>query len=197
VTGFTAAHSVTLALGVLGVIRPSSAAIESLIGLSIAIVALENFVETSAPRVARAALGGLAALLAAGCAGALAGRFAVPAATLAGVALFTFCYAGLLARVRRPETLRWSVAFVFGLIHGFGFAAALTESALPPDRLLSALFGFNLGVELGQIAIVLLAWPLLRLVLRRSEEARAFTMQLGSAPVLAAGLFWFLSRAWT
>jgi hypothetical protein len=195
VTGFTAAHSVTLALGVLGVVQPSSAAVESLIGLSIAIVALENFMETVRRGTRHRFLAGLAACLALALAASLAGRFAVPAVTLAGVGLFTFSYAGLLERVRRPERLRWLIAFVFGLVHGFGFAGALTEAALPADRLAQALFGFNFGVELGQLAIVALVWPLLQLALRRSEPARAGLVQLGSAPVLAAGVYWFASRA--
>lgn len=51
----------------------------------------------------------------------------------------------------------WLVAFSFGLLHGFGFASALREVGLPHERLPSALFGFNLGVELGQLAVVLIA----------------------------------------
>ena len=49
---------------------------------------------------------------------------------------------------------RWMVAFVFGLIHGFGFASVLADLGLPPGALLLALVGFNLGVEVGQLAIV-------------------------------------------
>src|SRR6185312_900214 len=54
---------------------------------------------------------------------------------------------------------RWLVAFCFGLIHGFGFASVLTELGLPQDTLLLALVGFNLGVEVGQLAIVGLFLP--------------------------------------
>jgi hypothetical protein len=82
-------------------------------------------------------------------------------------------------------------------VHGFGFAGALAETALPSGRLAHALFGFNLGVELGQLVIVAVSWPILRLALLRSAPLRASVMQLGSAPVLAAGVFWFVSRAWS
>ncbi len=195
VTGFTAAHSLTLALGVLGFIRPDSAAIEALIGLSIAIVAFENFFETvGAPtrRVFGSALGGgLAVAIAA----SLDGRFAVPVLALCGIALFTGSYLGLLQVVRRPESLRWFVAFVFGLVHGFGFAGALAETALPAGRVAQALIGFNLGVELGQLTIVAFVWPLLRLAFRAAADARPALIQLGSTPVLAAGLYWFIARA--
>ena len=149
VTGFTVAHSVTLALGVLGVVRPLSAAIESLIGLSIAIVALENFAFTSGRATRRGIMLALGAGLLAAAVAAALGALALPASALLGVGLFALCSLGLLERVARPARLRWLVAFVFGLVHGFGFAGVLVEIGLPPGRLAAALFGFNLGVELG------------------------------------------------
>jgi hypothetical protein len=87
------------------------------------------------------------------------------------------------------------VAFVFGLIHGFGFAGVLAQIGLPPGRVAAALLGFNLGVELGQLVIVAITWPLLRALLRREPAQRRLLIQLGSTPVLAAGLYWFLSRS--
>jgi hypothetical protein len=132
---------------------------------------------------------GLAAL------GAWAGRLAVPAVALVGIGLFACCYLGLLERAERPARMRWFVAFVFGLIHGFGFAGLLTEIGLPPGRLAAALLGFNLGVEAGQLVLVALAWPLLYLALRGGPERRALVAQLGSTPVLVAGLYWFLTRS--
>ena len=196
VTGFTLAHSVTLALGVLGLVTPLASAIEALIGLSIAIVALENFALTCG----RATRRGIALALAAGVlAAALAaarGAFAVPPSALLGVGLFALCSLGLLERAAGPARLRWFVAFVFGLIHGFGFAGVLVEIGLPPERIASALLGFNLGVELGQLAIVALAWPALRGLLSGEPARRRRLIQLGSTPILAAGLYWFLSRAW-
>jgi hypothetical protein len=195
VTGFTLAHSVTLALGVLGVVHPDAAAIEALIGLSIVIVALENFAATSGHETRRGIVIALALLLAASCVGALAGRVSVPAVTVFGIGLFSFCYLALAERSGRPERLRWCVAFAFGLIHGFGFAGALAELALPAGRVAHALFGFNVGVELGQLVVVALAWPVLSLLLHAGGERARLVVQLGSTPVLAAGLYWYLSRA--
>src|SRR5690606_6536781 len=151
---------ITLALAVLGIARPPGGAIEALIGLSIALVAAENlWLAAGRPvtlrrtlAVALLALAGVAAL----------GIGVVPALTLLGLALFTACYFELLARVPRPAPLRAAVAFVFGLVHGFGFAGVLLEAELPSERLAATLFGFNLGVELGQVACVLLVWPLLQ-----------------------------------
>lgn len=195
VTGFTAAHSVTLALGVLGLVRPTSTAVEALIGLSIVVLALENFVETTQRRTRHAVMVGLALLLVAAMAGSLGGRFAVPALALLGIGLFSLCYFALLSYPARPARLRWVIAFVFGLVHGFGFAGVLAETGLSSGRLAQALLGFNLGVELGQLAIVAALWPPYRLLLSRSPAMRPVAVQVGSAAVLAAGLFWFLARA--
>ncbi|MEE9606098.1 MAG: HupE/UreJ family protein [Myxococcota bacterium] len=195
VTGFTVAHSITLALGVLGVIEPAAAAIEALIGLSIAVVALENFALTVGPATRRGIEGCLAAGVALAALGAAAGLLRVPAVALAGIGIFAFAYLRLLHHVERPARMRWFVALVFGLIHGFGFAGLLGSIGLPPGRVAPALFGFNLGVEIGQLAIVAAVWPLLRLALRGGEPRRTLWVQAGSTPILAAGVFWFLTRA--
>jgi hypothetical protein len=195
VTGFTLAHSVSLALGVLGVVTPRPAAIEALIGLSIAVVALENFALTGGPAIRRRVMALLVGGIGLATLGAWTGRVAVPAVALVGVGLFACCYLALLERAERPARMRWFVAFVFGLIHGFGFAGLLTEIGLPPGRMAAALLGFNLGVELGQLVLVALAWPLLYLALRGGSERRALVVELGSTPVLVAGLYWFLTRS--
>jgi hypothetical protein len=63
--------------------------------------------------------------------------------------------------VRRLNPWRIGVVFGFGLIHGLGFAGVLGELGLPQDQFVSALLAFNVGVELGQVAIILLAWALI------------------------------------
>jgi hypothetical protein len=115
---------------------------------------------------------------------------------LCGLALFAWCYFELVEHSARPELLRWAVAFVFGLVHGFGFASVLVEAQLPPARLASALLGFNVGVEFGQLAVVLLVWPLLRYLARREHATvRAVVIEYTSAAVCGLGLFWFVARA--
>lgn len=194
VTGFTLAHSITLGLMVLGYLRPEPEPIEALIGLSIALVAAENLWQTSGRRASIPRSSVLAIVAMAVLAGLGFGN--VPALTLGGLALFTYCYFGLFATISRPETLRWTVAFLFGLIHGFGFAAMLTEAGLPADRVVSALVGFNLGVEAGQLAAVALVWPLLVAARRRRGAAHTWIVEGGSAAVLALGVFWLIERAY-
>ena len=195
VTGFTVAHSVTLALTVLGYVRPDTAPVEALIGLSIALVAAENMWLIGGRGGGLPHLVTISLLLLA--LNAAAGHGCVPALTLAGLAIFSGCYFQLLRRTSRTASLRWAIAFIFGLVHGFGFASVLGEAGLPADRVVHALFGFNLGVEVGQLAVVSLLWPLLRVATWRDRERIGLAIvEVGSAAVLALGVFWFVSRTY-
>jgi hypothetical protein len=90
--------------------------------------------------------------------------------------------------------LRPILAGLFGLVHGFGFAAVLREFGLPQAALGWSLFGFNLGVELGQLVLVVpLAVALAALQRQRPIAARRIAM-VGSVVVALAGAFWFVQR---
>jgi hydrogenase/urease accessory protein HupE len=142
VTSFTVAHSLTLLLAALDLLRIPSRLTEVLIAASIVYVAAENL---------------------------------------------------WLKRTQH----RWWLTFLFGLVHGLGFATQLRErlSELEGSVLLPVV-SFNLGVELGQIAIVSLAFPLLLLARRRLERAPRpqLLVRFGSIPILALGLYWFVER---
>lgn len=93
------------------------------------------------------------------------------------------------------ELLRspWAVAFLFGLIHGFGFAGVLTELELPPGHLAGPLLGFNLGVELGQLACVLVFVPL-AFAFRATWFYRQGVLPVGSAMILLMAAGWVVER---
>jgi hypothetical protein len=193
-TGFTVAHSVTLALSVLGVARPDLAGIESLIGFSILMVAVEN-VWLTADR-GRAIPGTLLVFLAAMAVARAAGHGIITETTLVGLALFTTAHFRLLAVERRPERLRAAVAFGFGLVHGFGFAGVLEQVQLPQATLVPALFGFNAGVELGQLAVLAAAWPVLIVARGRGGRHERFVTESVSAALAGLGVLWFVGRAY-
>jgi hypothetical protein len=182
---------VTLGLATLGLARPDAAGVEAVIGFSIALVALES-------GWLLAGRGRAVPVLA--CTGLLAmAAFGAPALrrdTLVALLLFTACHWALLARTRNAALLRALVAFGFGLIHGFGFAGILAEMHLPRDRVVPALLGFNLGVEVGQLAIVAAGWAVLTLLTRMGQTPRRIVAEVGSAALCGLGLFWFVVRAW-
>ena len=90
---------------------------------------------------------------------------------------------------------RWIIAFAFGLVHGFGFSFALRESLqFAGDHLLTALFGFNLGVEIGQLAILIVLIPVLDLLLGYVLPERLGVIML-SALVAHTAWHWMIERA--
>jgi HupE / UreJ protein len=88
----------------------------------------------------------------------------------------------------------WLVALCFGLVHGLGFANVLAELGLPRENLLAALFAFNLGVELGQLAIVFAALPVIMLIASKSPFPR-FALPAANLAIAGIGAMWFADRA--
>jgi hypothetical protein len=209
ITGFTLGHSLTLSLAVLGVVQANSGAVECAIGATIALAAAQNLIRGE--REGR--IGALAALAICTSLLLVPGdlRPALSPATIAGFA-FTTASAIWLGSLSRQSSLsrqnsgqtsfsppaRFAIAAGFGLIHGLGFASALQELQLPRALLLQSLLGFNVGVEVGQLALVIAAVGLIRVAativpeLHRRAEASA---AVASAAALAAGVTWFLTRA--
>jgi len=88
---------------------------------------------------------------------------------------------------------RWMLAFAFGLVHGFGFASVLADLGLPGTALMVSLLGFNLGVEAGQLAIVVLVFPLSALI-RHTYLYRSWVFSGGSAAAALIAMIWMYER---
>lgn len=193
VTGFTLGHSITLSLTVLGFVTPQLMVVEALIGFTIALVAMENIAvrDGTQTRVALALASVLATLaLVTGLAG-----LAPPVLTLLGLALFSACYLSLSSSVQQARQLRPAITTLFGLIHGFGFAGVLMEVGLPESAVVPALLGFNIGVEIGQVAIVTVLALLGRFIIRFTSSAPRLAWQdLLSAALCGLGSYWFIQR---
>lgn len=199
ITGFTVGHSITLALATLDWVTPHPGLVEAAIGFTIALVAVEVIAERTGIEF-RAALGFGASLFALAGLSLLSPQPLADPLFLAGFGLFSVCYFVLVGRLEGSARLPWlrtGVTALFGLIHGFGFAGNLTGLGFSPDNILPMLIGFNLGVEIGQIALVLaalaLAYAARRLVpaFRKPEAVEAL-----AALLIALGVFWFLDRAY-
>jgi hypothetical protein len=91
------------------------------------------------------------------------------------------------------EGREWLIAFVFGLFHGFGFASVLADVGLRGDFMTLSLLGFNIGVEVGQILIVLIIFPVLFL-LRKTALYRPLLIY-GSIFLILVAINWFLDRS--
>ena len=118
-----------------------------------------------------------------------------PAAVVEPLIALSIVYVGVdNLMVRGGRDLRGWIAFVFGLVHGFGFASVLREMDLPPRALGWSLFSFNLGVEVGQLLVVVLVASALTALRHRSEAAGRRLAFAGSLVVVLAGTFWFVQR---
>lgn len=140
VTAFTIAHSITLGLGLYGVVAVSPAIVEPLIALSIAYVAIENIFMT------------------------------------------------------KLSPWRPFVVFGFGLLHGLGFAGVLAEVGLPRADYVTGLISFNIGVELGQLAVIAAAFALTGLWFRARHWYRQRIVVPASITIALIGLYWTVER---
>ncbi|HEY0342901.1 MAG TPA: HupE/UreJ family protein, partial [Steroidobacteraceae bacterium] len=139
VTAFTLAHSITLTLAALDVVRLPSRLTESVIAASIVVAALNNIFPVVIESRAR-------------------------------------------------------IAFAFGLLHGFGFASVLADMGLPGDARLLSLLAFKLGIEAGQLAVVLAVMPVVY-QLRAGRLYRNAVLPWGSAAIAGLALVWLVQRA--
>ena len=96
--------------------------------------------------------------------------------------------------VGRGRDMRAWIAFAFGFIHGFGFASVLREMNLPSQALGWSLFSFNLGVEIGQLLVVVVVASALMALRSRNEAASRRLAFAGSVAVILVGTFWFVQR---
>jgi hypothetical protein len=140
ISAFTVAHTITLALGILGVVTVPASVVEPLIAASIVYVAVENVV----------------------------------------------------ARGLTPW--RPVVVFVFGLLHGLGFASVLGDVGLPPGQYVPSLIGFNVGVEIGQLTVVALAYLTVGYWFGDKPWYRARIAVPASLAIAAVGAWWVIER---
>ena len=119
----------------------------------------------------------------------------LPTLLLIGGGIFASNYLMLTGHMRDAARVRLVMTLVFGLIHGFGFASNLLDEHIPKSRLTELLVGFNLGVEVGQLTVVLGAL-LVAYVLVKTRLAipRPIFTDLAAAFLVGEGLYWFLGR---
>ncbi|HWF96572.1 MAG TPA: HupE/UreJ family protein [Xanthobacteraceae bacterium] len=194
VTGFTLGHSLTLGLAVTGILRPEAQFIDALVALTIAMIGAENIGDsTHKPLIVALAMGGIMFALA--IARYLGAPVLLPMLLLIGGGIFAANYLMLTGHLRDAARVRLVMTLVFGLIHGFGFASNLLEMRLPSGRLMELLLGFNLGVEVGQVTVVMGALLLAYILVKvRLAVPRPILTDIAASFLVAEGLVWFLGR---
>lgn len=140
VTSFTLAHSITLTLGMLGIIVLPGVWVEALIALSIVYVGVENIF------------------------------------------------------LKQLSPWRPVVIFMFGLLHGLGFASVLNEFGLQSEHFFAGLLGFNVGVELGQLAVIAICVLAVGLWFRDKPWYRLYVTMPASLLIALVGMYWFFER---
>ncbi len=191
ISGFTLGHSLTLALSALGLVEVNLPIIEATIGASIALLAVERAISQASNPYFIAALSSLSILVV---------MLVIPNTVsdigiqiLLGLSIFVACYLVLAHDVQSSGWFRILITTIFGLIHGFGFANAFSMRGLPVEILLPSLFTFNLGVELGQLAVIAILAAIGHLVGRRHwRESRPGDVL--AAVLCGYGVFLFTDR---
>ncbi|MFD7021873.1 HupE/UreJ family protein [Promicromonospora sukumoe] len=198
-TAFTVAHSVTFLLAALGVVSVPAIVVEPVIAASIAVVAVVDLVliwRGGSGGGAGLGFGGSAALGGSASAGPTSGtvRDALRWRAPAGLRDAGLRDAGL--RDERGAWDRWRlpVVFVFGLVHGVGFAGALGIDAAWSWTLLWSLLSFNVGIEAVQLGIIAVVFPLLVLLRVRAPRTARWLLLSACAAIAALALYWVVDR---
>jgi HupE/UreJ protein len=191
ITGFTLGHTISLALVTLGIIAPNTQLVEAMIGFTIALTALEAGAKYGLDR--RSAMTGFAVLSLIVVALPLGG-----AALLFGAGFMLAAFAFFMARLSGDMALNLLpvVTAAFGLVHGAGFAGGLLAFSFLRTEIFAPLLGFNIGVELAQLAALASFYGLM-LGLRQIHSIPAgFIERTASVSIFALGCFWFAERIW-
>ena len=191
ITGFTLGHSLTLSLAVLDLVRPVGNFVEALIGYSIALLGLELLIRRSKDSLIY--IYSVASVLAFFFLLYLVffdGSFALG---LFGLFLFSICYF-ILAKDDHSIFFSLVIASIFGLIHGFGFGGFLFEVGFSENNLLKTLFGFNLGVELGQLLAISLFILFISVLRKLDAKNNLFINPLIATFLVSLGTYWFVYR---
>ena len=193
ITGFTLGHSITLALVALNIVVPNTLMIEALIGFTILFIAAEYMMKEEKNFIPIIAI--LLSILTFAAISSLFLQISMTLISFMALILITIGYFGILRNLENKGSFRVIITSLFGVIHGFGFGTFLFNSEFDQTNIISALFGFNLGVEIGQI-IFLMIFILLNLSLIKLLKSKnhQYLMQTLMIIVSSLGFYWFIQR---
>ena len=119
----------------------------------------------------------------------------LPANVVEPLIALSIAYVGLENIVAKElHKSRLLLVFLFGLLHGLGFASVLADFGMPKNDFATALISFNVGVELGQITVISIAFISLNFWFKNKDIYRRFILIPGSSFISIIGVYWFLER---
>ena len=192
-TGFTIGHSLTLGLAASDIVIPEVNIIESLIGWTIILASIESI---NLPRhELRKIQSGVLLIVIAMILLSTLNINELKIGFILGLGMLTLAILKLGEEPDQSEKLRPILAIIFGTIHGFGFANILSEISLDRTNFLVSLLGFNIGVEVGQILVLIIMWGLMSFLATKilTNNIKKIT-GLVSSILCSIGLYWFLTR---
>ena len=193
ITGFTIGHSITLALVALDIVMPNTLMIEALIGFTIIFISAEYMIKGS--KLSNRIVSVLVSILVLIGLSSLVLEIPISLITSFALILITIGYFGIIKSIKNYGMLRIIITSLFGLIHGFGFGVFLFNSEFSQSNVLSALFGFNIGVEIGQIILLLVLIGLSSFFLKvLNSEKYEYLLKYSMVLVSSMGFYWFIQR---
>jgi|TARA_B110000261_G_scaffold164562_1_gene214855 hypothetical protein len=193
ITGFTIGHSITLALAALDIVVPNTFMIEALIGFTILFISTEYMLKEARSYIPILSI--LLLILFFVGLSTLFLEISISLISVIGLILLTIGYFGITSSLTNNANFRIIITSLFGLIHGFGFGAFLLNSDFDKSNAIAALFGFNLGVELGQIIFVLVFLIISGIAIRfLTANSYIYLMNTLMIMVSSLGFYWFIQR---
>ena len=200
ISGFTLGHSASLFVATIGLVEANSRIVEVFIGFTIALMAIEYANKRTSKYSSQLSKAFPLILFFIAILGLMSGNISLKASIgYFGLCLFTYCYLNterLLTVINSDKTkyLLLSTALIFGFIHGLGFAGFLRDSGIENTGILWPLLGFNLGLEFGQLCIIVLVWVIFRKTKHLIKEP---IPSIASGGLFGIGFYWLIFRTFT
>ena len=123
---------------------------------------------------------------------AFTGTISLPSSIVEPLIAATIIYVSIENLFRHDFSNRWVITFFFGLVHGLGFVGALKDITVSTSELLTSVVSFNIGIEIGQIAIIAVFYPILNYI--RKQPWGFMFKQVASVLIAIAGAYWLVTR---
>ena len=193
ITGFTMGHSITLSLAALEIMSPNGALVESIIGFTIMFIGAEYLIQKTNKYLTANIF--FTILITSLLILNIFTSYNLPTILLLGLLIFSVGYFLLHKSVNRKNSLLIIITVLFGMIHGLGFGSYLVSSGISSNNIITALLGFNLGVEIGQIIFISASLIIIGILVKlKFNKIIEIIKNVSFMFVTSMGFFWFIQR---